>query len=314
MFGQLVKRGIGAWALLWVCILSFVVPSAAQQVTDPVAVELKRRGDTAMEAGHFDAALQAYTKALAIEPAAALHYNRARALQGLGRNADALAEFEAFDAKASPDLKSVVSDFDEMKEQVSRQIAELQVECSVEDATLRFNGQAIPLPLKAPLRFDPSTIVFEIAAPNYESFKTRLTLFAGDSKILKPELKRQDLRATLSITSKLSGTLVQMDGNTMGAVPLDLQVAPGEHRLRYSHPGYRDIQSSLVLRSKERRHVAVTLDRLPLWYETWWFWTAAGAVVTTSIVAGVAFSTERSAGAGDIAPGRISAPIIVQTR
>lgn len=314
MFGQRFKRGIGAWALSCGCLLSFVMSAAAQQVTDPVAVELKRRGDAAMEAGHYDDALQAYTKALAIEPAAALHYNRARALQGLGRNADALTEFEAFDSKASAELKSVVTDFNEMKEQVSRQIAELQVECSAENATLRFNGQSIPLPLKAPLRFDPSTIDFEIAAPNYESFNAKLTLFAGDRKNLKTELKKQDLRATLSIISKLPGTLVQLDGKSMGSVPLDLQMAPGEHQLRYSHPGYRDMKSSLVLRSRERRQVAVTLDRLPLWYETWWFWTAAGAVITTGVVAGVVLSTERSAGAGDIAPGRISAPIIVQTR
>jgi len=281
----------------------------AQQPADPVAVELKRTGDVAIEAGKFQEALDSYTKALAIESSAALHYNRGRALQGLGRNSEALSEFEHFEREAPPPLRAAVPDFDAIRQQVRKQVAEVSIECDVPDATVRVLGKVLSLPLRAPLRFEPATIEFEIVAPGYESWHRHATLLGGDTQTFKPKLSRQDLRGTLLVASPVSGATVQVDGKAIGAVPVELRLTPGEHDIEVRHAGYRNARSRVVLRPTEHRSLSVSLDALPRWYEAWWFWTATGAAVATGIIAGVALSTEKSPGSGDIPPGRITAPL-----
>jgi hypothetical protein len=283
----------------------------AQQLADPMAIELKRQGDVAIEAGKFEEALKAYSNALSIEATAALHYNRGRALQGLGRNSEALTEFELFDRDASAELKAAVPEFDAMKVLVRQQIAEVKIECGTPDAVVHVAGKSLLLPLPAPLRFDPATIDIEVVAPGHENWHSHLTLFGGDTQTLKPQLKKQDLRGTLAVASPVSGAIVQVDGKKIGAVPVELRLAPGEHDVALHHADYKDTQSRVVLRPSERRSLSITMDRLPRWYETWWFWTATGAVVTAGVIAGVALSTEKSPASGNIPPGRITAPIVL---
>jgi hypothetical protein len=115
----------------------------------------------------------------------------------------------------------------------------------------------------------------------------------------------------LMVASPVLGAIVQVDGKKIGAVPVELRLAPGEHDVAQHHADYKDTQSRVVLRSSERRSLSITMGRLPRWYETWWFWTATGAVVTAGVITGVALATEKSPASGDIPPGRITAPILL---
>ena len=275
--------------------------------TDPVVAQLKRKGDAAIEAGKFDVALAAYSKALAIEPSPALHYNRGRALQGLGRNADALAELEQFEATAPDALKSAVSDLAGMIQLVRSQIAELSVKCDAPGAVLRVGGQSLVLPLQRALRFDPGNVVVELQAPGHETWRDQLTLAAGERRELVPRLERQDPRGTLVITSSVAGAFVHVDGKALGTVPVELRLAAGEHSIALRHAGYEPVTSRFVLRPKEHRSFALELQRTPRFYERGWFWTGVGAAVATGTVIGIALATERSAAKGDIPPGQITA-------
>lgn len=118
----------------------------AQGLTDPVAIQLKHQGDSAIESGAFEAALGSYSKALLIEPSPALQYNRGRALQALGRNSEALDEFEQFESTASTELKAAVPDLEEMIAAVRHQVAEVSVKCDVPGARLHVKGKALAPP------------------------------------------------------------------------------------------------------------------------------------------------------------------------
>lgn len=284
--------------------------AGAEGLHDPVAIQLKSQGDAAIETGRFVDALDAYSKALSIEPTAALHYNRGRALQGLGRNAEALDEFEIFTQTASDELRGAVSNLDEMVVEVRRRIAEVRVDCAIPGATLHVLDKVFDLPLRQPLRFDPASIDFEVVAPDHEAWRQRVTLSGGQERTIVPQLKRTDPRSLLHITANSPDARIELDGVAVGTAPLEVRVSEGEHRIRIAHPDYHPAERHIVLRPHERRSLSVTLEHQPRWYQRWWFWTGVGTVVATGVVVAVVASTERSPSKGDIPPGQLTAPLI----
>jgi len=297
-------------ALSLALALSIALPAPAAPgagSTDPVVAQLKKQGDAAIEAGKYEAALAAYSKALAVEPSPALHYNRGRALQGLGRNAEALDELEQFESTAPTALKAAVPDLEDMIHLVQSQIAELNVDCNTTGAVLHVGTKALLLPLSRPLRFDPGNVDVEVVATGYEPWRDRVTLGPGDRRELAAELVRLDLRGTLVVTSSVPGAFVRVDGKPAGTVPVELRLDPGEHTIALGHAEYEPATSRLVLHAKEHRSYSLSLQRSPRIYERWWFWTGIGAAVAAGAVTGVALVTEKSAAKGDIPPGRITA-------
>jgi hypothetical protein len=270
-------------------------------------LQLKQEGDRAIESGRYSDALNAYSKALSIEPSPALHYNRGRALQALGRNSEALAEFELFESTAPDELRAAVPDFADLVALVRQHVAEVTVVCEIPGATLQIRDRALTLPLEKPLRLDPGTFEFEVVAAGYDPWRQRLTLTGGEHRELVTGLTRADLRGSVVIESSTEGALARVDGNEVGRVPVEIRLAPGEHSVAVSRPGFETSTTRFVLRPRARHSLSITLDELPDWYETWWFWTGVGAVVTTGVVVGVALTTERSPDKGDIEPGQITA-------
>jgi hypothetical protein len=272
-------------------------------------MQLKARGDTGMESGDYAEALRAYSKALSIEPSPVLHYNRGRALQGLGRNAEALDEFENFERSAPPELAKAVPELAEMLDGLRHRVAEVQVNCHVPGATLHVQQRALPLPLRQSLRFDPASFDVEVTAAGYESWRARITLEGGEIRELEPQLRPKDLRGTLVVTSPIPGALADVDGKTVGTVPVELRVSAGEHAIRVLHRDYEPANSKVVVRTGERRSLSLSLQHKPRFYEQWWFWGGVGTLVTTGVVVGVALVTEKSPATGDIPPGQITAPL-----
>ena len=113
-------------------------------------------------------------------------------------------------------------------------------------------------------------------------------------------------RVTLRVRSEPAGATVTVDGTPRGRTPLQVEVAPGEHVVRFELAGHvaveRKVQTAarpveLVVRLERRAAPApAPLARVeaPPWYRTWWFWTAVGVGV-----AGAAVGVAAAAGAFD---------------
>lgn len=291
-------------------IAAWVTSASAQALNDPVAVQLKQRGDTAIETGRYQEALDAYTKALAIEAAPALRYNRSRALQALGRNAEALDELELFASTASPELKAAVPDLESMLGSMRRQVAEVSVQCPLSGASLRVAGKVLELPLRRPLRLDPGSFELEVTAAGYEPWREKITLSSGDRRQLSPALLQADGRGTLVVRSTVSGTEVRIDGKLVGSAPSELRLTAGEHNVTLQRAGYEAATSRVILRVRERRTLTLTLARSPRLYERWWFWTGIGAAAAAGAVVAIALSTDGTPVKGDIPPGQLTAPLM----
>lgn len=290
--------------------VAWLAPASAQPVSDPVVVQLKQRGDAAIEAGHYQEALDAYTKALAIEPTPAIHYNRGRALQGLGRNAEALEELELFASTAPPPLKAAVPDLEGMIARTQQQVAEVRITSPIAGATLHLAGKVIALPLERALRLDPGTFDLQVVATGYETWRGRVTLKSGERRELSAALSKRDARGMLLVRSTVTGTEVRVDGRLVGSAPSELRLSPGEHTVTLQRVGYETASSRVVLAPSERRTLTLTLAQTTRFYERWWFWTAVGAAAATGAVIAIAVSTEGTPVKGDIPPGHVTAPLM----
>jgi tetratricopeptide (TPR) repeat protein len=277
---------------------------------DPIASRLKEQGDVAIEEGKYALALEAYAKALGIESCPNLYYNRGRALQGLGRNAEALADFEQFQRAAPADLIARVPHLEEMMSFVRGKVSEIIVHCDVQQAVLTVKGQVMSLPLKEPLRIDPDTVEIQVTAPHYETWSTVVTLKGGEQQEIAPKLRPVDSTGNIVVGSPTTGAVVQVDGKVIGMVPVELRLEAGSHVIALNHTDYKSAQSRVILRPGENRTINVTLEKVTPWYKTWWFWTGVSVVAVTGTAFGVALVTEKSPDKGDIPPGRIKMPLV----
>lgn len=289
------------------------MPSLAQSpMGDPDAFRLKRQGDDAMESGRHAEALNAYSEALTIEPSPALHCDRGRALQALGRNAEALDELERCERTASTKFRAAIPELADTIALVRRQVAMVTVNCDVPRAILHVRGKTLTLPLREPLLFDPATFDFEVVATGYQPWRTRLTLKGGEQHELAARLKRQNPHGTLIVTSPVSGARAGVDGKPVGTVPLEIELDPGEHTITLQHQDYQTASSRFVLRSGERRSLSITMQQSPRWYQRWWFWTGIGTAVAAGLVIGIAVSAGRSPAKGDPPAGQATSTLLTQ--
>lgn len=78
----------------------------------------------------------------------------------------------------------------------------------------------------------------------------------------------------------------------------DLRV--GRHTLRVSKGGYFDFYSDIYVDPHETSAVWAQLDERPArWYQTWWFWSIVGTVVTGAGVTTAILLTRSEPGTGN---------------
>ena len=304
----------GRQLLAWVLAASLLCRphhARAQELADPLAVALKSQGDAALVDGRFAEALDAYTRASAIEDSPLLSYNRGRALQALERNAEALDALEKFQHTASPELLGRVPKLAQLLTQVRSQVSTLRVACNVQSAAVHLGERALSLEaLTRGMYVAAGSAVLVVESDGYLPTRKTLELTAGTVVSVPIHLVRRDESALLRVRSPVTAARVFVDGEFVSQAPAEVRVAPSAHVIRVEHAGYEATTLRIVLSAQENRVVDVPLSAHARITSQWWFWAgiATAAVATTAIV--IATSTEKSPGSGDIAPGTVSAPLL----
>jgi len=284
--------------------------SGAQELTDTLARSFKTRGDEAMGNARFSEALDAYQRAAAIEPSPVLDYNRARALQALGRYADALTLLENFSESATPELKARVPQLEELLSALRQRVGKLRITCNVTDARLHIGKRSWLLSsLSEPLRLEAGVHEITAEAVGHSSVTRTVDVPADGVATLTLDLQRIDSAATLKVNANVLSARVSVDGSPIGQVPLELRLPPGTHRVHLEHAGYESNESQVVLGPGEKRVIQLSLQKTPPFYTKWWFWTGVGAAAAVATVSLIAIKSEKSADTGDIPPGMLAAPL-----
>jgi TolB-like protein len=96
-------------------------------------------------------------------------------------------------------------------------------------------------------------------------------------------------RGRLTVTASQNGARVLVDDEPHGATPLMLpDLLPRRHSVRVTASGCFDWRGDVYIDPIETTSVWALLRPRPLtWYQQWWVWTAAGAVVAGTVTAAV---------------------------
>lgn len=304
------KRALVVVALLATAPAAIAAPSKPGIAAED-APGLKKKGDDAMLELRYEDALDAYAASYAITPNPALHYNRARALEALGRYAEALEFYERFKKEAPAELLAKVPQLDEHMAGVAKRVSSLHLKIALPGARVTLRGVVLgTTPLKAPLRVNAGKAKLEITAEGYHPYEREIELPGGGAFTVEVELKPRVVDAAQLTIEADPAASVELDGKPLGTTPVDAHVTPGSHTVTLSRSGYLTRTTTVVATAGEHKRVSLTLEGEPGIASRWWFWTTVGVVAAGGAVLTISLMTSRDAGQGDIAPGRVSAPLI----
>ncbi len=292
---------------------SFAQPPAAAPPTDAPSADLsaqaaarKKAGDQAMEALQYADALAAYGDAHAITKDPALLYNMGRALQALNRFPEALDKLEAFDAKASAELKARVPRLPKLIAELEARVSTLVVHTNVEGARVLVRSTVVgKSPLSGPLRLASGPAEVEIDAEGYFPAKKSVKLEGGAELRLDLDLFSKASTGVLAVKASSPNAEVLVDGKRIGVAPVELNVPKGTHRITVRHNDYRLYETSAVVEAGGTRTVNAALQSKSV-VTRWWFWTGIGAVALAGAAVTIVAVSERPPDSGTIAPGQLS--------
>jgi hypothetical protein len=291
--------------------IAIAAPYAPAHAEGPSADALKAQGDAAMDARRFLEALAAYDAAYAAQPGPTLLYNRARALQALGRYPEALAAIARFQATAPPDVLVRVPKLEKLVADLRAHVATLVVSCDTAGAQVRVRGEARgSTPIGDPIVLAPGRASVEVEAAGMRPFRQEIDLSEGTTLRMNVALVPAIALGTLAIRASAPGTDIEIDGHAAGVVPLELELAPGTHAIVARREGFETVRTSAVVGAMARAEVDLALTPHPPITSRWWFWTAIGVVAAGATVAIAAGLTERSPSSGNASPGTVRGPLV----
>jgi hypothetical protein len=202
-------------------IAMLVATVAHAQSNDEAIAKLKEQGDAQMHDLHFREALEEYDAALKLGGGAAIQYNRARALQGLGEYPRALDALEEFVRTASAELRARVPQLDELIADLRGHVASLVIASNVDHATVRVGRDVVgTTPINVPVRVSVGHVVIEASAPGWRTTTRDITLASGETQV-DLALEKEEAAAS----KPLDVTPVAAHASVMRPVSLALGVA-----------------------------------------------------------------------------------------
>jgi hypothetical protein len=277
---------------------------------DALALEFKSVGDQAMQEKHYEQALAAYDRANELEAHPSLLFNRGRALQALNRYPEALDAMVAFSEQASPELAAKAGNLEALLENLRQHVSRLEIICAVPGARATLDGRPLgTTPFVKPLAVNAGSSRLVLTADGYQPFERDLTLPAAGQQQVRVELVLRNTDGHLTVTSA-AGAVAFADGVRLGAVPAEITLPSGRHLIRVEHPGFRTAETGVQIVAGQDRKLDLPLEKEPGVLGKWWFWTGAGVLVSAGVTALICATTERSPSSGDIAPGKVAAPLL----
>lgn len=273
------------------------------------AEALKAQGDALFRGRRYLDAIVEYDKAYVIHPNPRLLYNKGRALEALGRYAEALRTLERFKKDAPPELIESLRGFDALLTDLAKHVAQLYVRVNVRGAEIVWAGTVLGrAPLTDPLAVSAGSGRLSVKLDGYFPFERELVLAGGERASFEVVLESKAMHGKLTLESSVPGTTIIVDGRRLGLAPTEAVLPPGTHQVVARREGYEEAASQVVLEAGQHRKVAIELvDATPAIYERWWFWSGVGVIVAGGAATAILATRDRETTSGDFSPDTINA-------
>jgi hypothetical protein len=283
-------------------------PAPAAGTDTERATAIRRRGDEEMVNGRAAEALAAYSEAYALSKDPALLYNKGRAFEAMGDYPSALDQIEEFERVGTPELKARVPGLARLLSELRQKVSQIAIVCDVDGATVRLRDRKIGVtPITSVVRVHAGTGTLEITKEGYYPYKRELPLPPAGLASVEVHLSSRASSGLLRVASSVAGARVTIDGKPAGSVPTEVVLQAGPHSVQLDRDGYKPATSSVLVTAGENKSVDIGLEAEAPITKKWWFWTGIGVAVLGGTAAVIALTSERDAGTGTIAPGRITA-------
>lgn len=262
-------------------------------------------------------ALAAFERAAKLKPHAITTYNIAQCERAMGQYTRArsslfvaLAQDEA--SSGSELAESVRVEGRGLVAELDRVLPRVSVTLKPNDAAIAVDGRPIErLPAAGEPTFvagslapgrgespkvdsfllvtNPGAHVITVSRQGYQDVVLNRTFAAASTPSLDLELDR--LPATIHVTSNLADAIVRVNGVDVGNPPVDVSRVAGRYHVVVTRKDYVTYESDFAVRAGERVELTATMRaESKALTQKWWFWTAAGVLVTGA-AAGTYFLT-----------------------
>jgi PEGA domain len=292
------RFGTTKWMwLLWSsasCLIAFASASVARADNASDARIAFDLGTAASREERWADALAAFERAYAAKSHPLTAFNIGVCLRATGNLIEAEPRFrEALAAES--ELPAIwVQDARNYLREIPPRVAELDLQVEPVDAVVSVDGREMrvaDVTSAAPsaergrllLRMNPGNRVVLVRKDGFQSAVLTLALAPGARINRHVDLSAQNAR--LRLTSAPASAIARVDGIDVGPAPIDLERAPGSHRVVLQLPGYDAYETTVMLAPGMRSELRAKLNlHRPAITSRWWFWTAVGGVVAAAAI------------------------------
>ncbi len=293
-------------ALLVLTVLLLVAPARADddEKTTKARAEFVL-GTEHVQAARWGEAIGAFERSQALRPHPLTVYNIGACERALGRYTrardrlrTALAdEAKGLDATYATEARAWLAQIEALLVHLSIAVSPTTAAVSVDGrpivndawSTGRVAGLAAPGPAqplagaKVEVLVDPGPHVFVVAAKGFSEAVINRTFTAGARAELTLDLER--LPARVRVRANQPGAVVAIDGLDVGVAPVDLTRPAGLHTVVVRKAGFVSYSTQIDVSPGQESNLSADLEveKVPL-TKRWWFWTAAGVVVSGAAV------------------------------
>jgi hypothetical protein len=161
-----------------------------------------------------------------------------------------------------------------------------------EGAEVFVDGEKVgTLPLPGPLSLTAGDHTIKIQKGG---FAPLIDVFSVKRKAqTKLDVELVPVAGVVRVRSNVDQAHVFVDGKFACEAPCSAEVAPGQHAIKVSHGGYKDMTENVASVAGQEVALEVKLEELPMglnpykpppppppkWYEKWWVWTSGVLVL-----------------------------------
>jgi len=248
---------------------------AEAQDDEAQARQLFLEGAEHYSAEDYGAAAESFAASHAIRPVPVVLFNLAQALRFAGHPGAALRAFEEYlvaenDPGASR-RRAVEAAIAELQEEVGS----VQLALSPDQlVTLALDGRALDVDRRRPFAVGPGVHELRITPAEGAPIVRSVEVTSGRTTVVRVRISAPP--ATLAITTSAEGARVTLDGEPLGAAPIEERVEAGDHTLQISAPGHETLERAITLEVGQTLRLDLDLDPAHRARDRWWVWAIGG--------------------------------------